>query len=222
MTDRLARFAPFTGVGFALVFAIAEAIATIYPAPGSASAGKAVIRFYQRHGTAMHVKDILLSLAFILLLGFVGTLRSYLRRAAPVEGLIAIMPAVAAVLLAGTTTAEGIEYALANAASQLSPGAAQTLNVLHADLVLTKAAALCALGLISGLAILRAGLLPRWLGWLPLVMALLAFTPALPVALLLLVVWTLATAGWMWAAQGREMNPRPLSELSAPAAYAER
>jgi hypothetical protein len=196
----------------------AAVIGSFNTPPNSSAGGRSVLVFYERHGAAIHAKNILVTFAFLFLLFFVGVLRAHLRRVPAVEGLIALMPAVAAVLLAGTTTVEGIEFVLAGAPDQLSPAAAQTLNILHTDLLLTKAAALFALGILSGLAILVSRLLPRWLGWLAIAFGVAAFTPLQFEAFLALVVWSLGGSALIWTARGDSPRPSVAAELSVPVA----
>ena len=63
-------------------------------------------------------------------------------------------------------------FALSDSPTHLSPGAAQALNVLSNDMVLTNAAGFCAFGIASGVAILRSADLPKWLGWLAILIGI--------------------------------------------------
>jgi hypothetical protein len=141
MLDRWSRWAPFTGIVFAVLFVAGAVIAAINNTPASDASGRNVITFYESHSSALRVAPILLTVACIFLLFFVGLLRTYLRRAPNAEGLAALMPVAAAVLLVGETVGGGVEYALADVPSRLDPAAAQALNVLGTDLVLTQASA---------------------------------------------------------------------------------
>ena len=95
----------------------------------------------------------------------------------------------AAVLVAGQTVSSGLLFALSDAPTRLSPGAAQALNLLNNKMVLTSSAGFCVFGFASGLAILRGAPLPKWLGWVAILIGVLVVTPAEFVAVLLLAVW---------------------------------
>ena len=82
-----------------------------------------------------------------------------------------------------------MNYALADVPRDLDPAAAQALNVLANDLVLTNAAGLFLFGMSAGLAILRGVRMPKWLGWVAIAIAILVVTPAEALAFLALAVW---------------------------------
>lgn len=209
LLDRWSPWAPFTGVVFAVLFVASSVIAAITNSPSSDASGASVISFYQSHGTAMRIDAILFAFALIFLLFFTGSLRAYLRRAPHVDGLASLMPVAAAVLLVGETVVDGIGYALADVPNHLNPAAAQALNVLNNDLIITKTAGLCALGISSGLAILRARLLPRWLGWLAIAMGIIVLTPAELLAFIALIVWAVVASILIWT-RSRKPTQEPL------------
>jgi hypothetical protein len=198
MPNRWSRLAPLTGIAFALLFTVALVIAATNNTPTSDASGTTVIAFYETHGSALRAGAIIMAFAFLFLLFFSGSVRSYRRSAPTAEGPAALIPVSAAVLVAGGTTNFGFEYALGDVPGHLSPAAAQALNVLSDDLYLTQAAGLCALGMVAGLAILRSALLSRWLGWLALVMGIVVLTPADLVAFIALPVWVAATSISIW------------------------
>jgi hypothetical protein len=209
MLDRWSPRAPFTGVVFAVLFVVSSVIAAINNSPASDASGASVITFYQNHGSAPRVSSILSAFAFILLLFFTGSLRAYLRRAPSTDALAALMPVAAVVLLVGDTVGGGITYALADVPNHLNPAAAQALNVLANDQIITPAAGLCAFGIISGLALLRARLLPRWLGWLAIAMGVIVLTPVDLLAFIALVVWAVVTSILIWT-RSRKATQEPL------------
>ena len=72
-----------------------------------------------------------------------------------------------------------------------SPTVIQTLNALGADMFFTVAVGTGAFLLGSGIATLKTGVLPRWLGWAAVVIGVIALTPAGFFGFLALGVWTL-------------------------------
>jgi hypothetical protein len=187
-THRLVRLAPLTGVVFAALAVVA--FASSQAPPGSKASGASVIAFYKAHSAGQQRSDYLWFLAFTFLLLFAGCLRSYLRRTPAAEALGALALAGAAVLTAGATVYFGFDYALAVVPRNLDPAAAQTLNVLALNLSFPFAAGGCVFGIASGLAILRGALLPKWLGWVAIAVAIVMASPAALIGLVLLIVWT--------------------------------
>ena len=97
--------------------------------------------------------------------------------------------ASAAVLVAGQTAGSGLIFALSDAPTRLSPAAAQALNLLSNDMVLTSSAGFSVFGIASGLAILRGASLPKWLGWVAILTGIVVVTPAEFVAVIVLAIW---------------------------------
>ena len=188
MLSRWSRWTPLTGVVFVVLVALGGPILA-GSTPGSKATGAQVISFFEAHRSRERASAVLLTLAFVVFLFFAGSVRSYLRRTPVVEGLAAVLLAGAAVLVAGQTIGSGLIFALSAAPARLSPGAAQALNLLSNNMVLTSSAGFCVFGLAGGLAILRGGLLPRWLGWVAILIGVVVVTPAEFVAVLLLAAW---------------------------------
>ncbi len=154
-----------------------------------------VIAFYTAHRTRERAGAIVLALAFLAFLLLAGTLRSRWRRFERSEPLAGFMLVAAVVAVVGQTITAGVTYAIAQAPDRLTPAAAQTLNLLENDLVLTSAIGLLAFGISAGLAILRGVELPPRLGWLAIASGILfVIPPAEVLGLLLLLVWVIAVS----------------------------
>ena len=138
LSNRWGRWAPLTGVVFVVLVVLGGPIAG-GNSPGSKATGAHVIAFFDAHRSRERASAVLLTLAFIVFMFFAGSLRSYLRRTKAVEGLAAVVLAAAAVLVAGQTAGSGVIFALSDAPTHLSPAAAQALNLLSNDMVLTSA-----------------------------------------------------------------------------------
>jgi len=213
MFDRFARWTPLTGVLFvALVVAGGPMLAGSTPGTGASSA--TVAGFYSAHQTRERAAAIVLAFSFVAFLGFAATLRSRLRRGRGVEGLAALLLAAATVLVVGQSVSEGITYTLTEAPGRLSPAAAQALNLLANDLVLTSAIGFFTFGLTAGIAILRASDLPSWLGaWAVVIAVIFVIPPVEFVGFLLLLVWVLALSVVLIRRDGADVVPAaaPLS-----------
>ncbi len=206
MSERLSRLAPLTGVIFAALSAISIAITP--NSPNSHASGQTVIAFYQAHHRIERISTIVSVFALAFLMFFAASLRSHLRRTQAVEGLAALVLPAAALLTVGLTTSAGFAYALADAPGHLATATAQTLNLLDEDVFFAMVAGVGLFGIASGLAILRAASLPRWLGWVAIAIGLVAFTPAFGIALLALSLWVLAASVLIYT---RTRQPQPAS-----------
>jgi hypothetical protein len=121
-----------------------------------------VIAFYTAHKTGQQASASLSAAGVVVALYFFGTLRTYLRRAAVADDLLAL--AFAGMVL------------LAAIPNRLTPDAAQALNVLGKDNLSTGfyMAGLATMMLFTGIAMLRTRLLPAWLGWVSIALGVLS------------------------------------------------
>ena len=133
MANRLSRLAPLTGALFS-VLGLAAFLSSHTP-PGVSASGSSVIVFYKAHSSGQQSSDLLWAFAWIFLLFFAGSLRSYMRRTPETEGLSALLLAGAAVMAAGGATYFGFDYTLAVSSDHLQPAAAQALNLLALKLI---------------------------------------------------------------------------------------
>lgn len=208
--NRLSRFAPLTGVVFALLgfagFAISKANLL-----SSTASGSQVIAFYGAHHFGQAFSDVLLTVGFAMFLLFAGSLRDRLRQGDDREPLGAVALVAAGVMAAGVLAFFSVDFALASASGQLSPDAAQALNALAFRLVLPACAGTLVFGIAAGLAVIRSAIVPRWLGAIAIVIGLVGVSPLLTVALMALYVWTLVVAVIL------VLRPVSLSDSSARA-----
>jgi hypothetical protein len=211
MLTHLSRWAPLTGVAAVLLGVAGAVIQVLANPPGSDASGAQVIAFYEAHRAGEQVASILLTFAFIFLVFFAGSLRAHLRDAPGVEALSALLLAGAAIELVGQSIGGGLNYALADVPSHLDPAAAQALNVLANDLVLTNAAGLFLFGMSAGLAILRGVRMPKWLGWVAIAIAIVVVTPAEALAFVALAVWIVVVSLLTFARGSTRAADRPAS-----------
>jgi hypothetical protein len=201
MSDRLGRLAPLTGVLFAVLAVVAVFVNSSETPEASATAVK-VVAYYAKHRSEIETSDILFAFAFLVLLLFGGALRSYLRRSA--EGLGALVLAGAILMAGGALAGTGVEYGLAHNLYDLSPEMAKTLNFASTEMFLPVLAGGFVFGICSGLAILRGAPLPKWLGWVAIVIGIATLIPpaSFP-ALLAFVIWSVVVAILMYLRGGQ-------------------
>lgn len=202
MSDRWSRLAPLTGVLFGLIVIVAVITGGGETPKPSDSAAKVVV-YYAKHRSEIETSGIMFALAFLVLVLFAGSLRSYLRSTGGADGLGTLVLAGAVLMAAGALGATGLEYGLAHNLNYFTPETARTLNFISQELFLPVLAGGFVFGVCSGLAILKGAALPRWLGWVAVVIGIVTLVPPVSfVALLAFVIWSVVVAVMMYQRGG--------------------
>jgi hypothetical protein len=209
MSDRLSRFAPLTGVLFAVLAVVA--IVTGGESPGTDEPPAKIVAYYVTHRSEVKTSALLFALAFLILVLFAASLRSYLRRTPAAEGLSALVLAGAVLIAAGALISSGVEFGLANEIHHLGPEAVQTLNFITEEVAfLPVVGGAFLLAFASGLAILRGARLPKWLGWVAIVLGIAALVPpaAFP-SLLGFAIWSAIVSILIYRRTGPDVSALP-------------
>jgi hypothetical protein len=116
---------------------------------------------------------------------------------------------------AGFAILATVHVALANAGESVTTlGTTQTLNVLDNNDFIPAAAGLAVLVFAAGAAAVRHGGLPKWLGWLGIVIGVVAFTPAGFVAFLAAGIWILIVSVLLTQARQRSERGAGVSTVA--------
>ena len=83
----------------------------------------------------------------------------------------------AAIMAVGLAIDVTILFAIAEAADDLEPASVQTLQALWDNDFMPIAVGMVVFILSAGIAIVRYGALPKWLGWVAIVLAVVGMTP---------------------------------------------
>lgn len=184
----LERLAPLTGVLFTLLmlawfFLVGET-------PDTSDTVGDVVRFWDDHSSRGIAGAICGAIGGAALLWFGGSLRAALRRG---EGGVGRLSAVAfagiIVMAVGLLLFAALEFTLADTVGDVPPGITQTLSVMDSDMFFPLAIGVLTMLLASALVILRTGVLPTWLGWIALALAVLSVTPIGWIAFFGAVLW---------------------------------
>ncbi|TMK98865.1 MAG: hypothetical protein E6G34_04965 [Actinobacteria bacterium] len=175
--SRWERLAPLTGVISVAIIVAVFAIGGNTP-EGDDGAAK-VEAFYIKHHDKHATLAFILAIAVPFLLFFVSSLRRDLRRAGG-SGQLANAAFAGGILAAvGFTILAAVHLALAESAAHARTIATtQTLNVLDGNDFIPAAAGVGLLVLAASASAIRHGGLPKWLGWVGIVIGIAAFTPA--------------------------------------------
>jgi hypothetical protein len=201
------RLAPLTGVVFV---AIAVAVFAIGGStPGDHDTAEQVQAFYGQHHDKHMILAFSLAISIPFLLFFVSSLRYELRRAGGTGQLANAAFAGGVLAAVGFGILSFVHYALADAADSANTiGTTQVLNVLDNNDYLPVAAGLGVLVFGAGLSTLRHGGLPRWLGWVGVVVGVVIFTPAGFFGFLASGIW-IALAGILLTQARQSAAPAP-------------
>ena len=176
---RISRwFPPFTGV----LFVVAVVLITILIGQGqnaSTKTAQEVVQHYKDHSTKESIGSILIVYASMLMLFFGGWLRRILRDAEGPGGILSTVAFGGAVAFsAGAAVAGSIHLALPDLADDINPVALQAINGIDYDMFFFFPVGLGTLVLATGISVVRHGALPKWFGWVSIVLGVLFFTPA--------------------------------------------
>ncbi|MBA2342627.1 MAG: hypothetical protein H0V85_04095 [Thermoleophilaceae bacterium] len=170
--------AALTGLAF-LVLAIVAFVVGGEPPDPTSDKPQEVIDFYVDNEGRQVVSAILAGIAATLLVFFGGVIRKVLRDGEGPGG--GILPAVAfagtIIIATGLAIDATITIALIEAVEEVDPVAVQTLSVLYNNDFVPFAVGSQIFLIAAGLSIVRHGALPKWLGWIAIVLAVLAVTP---------------------------------------------
>jgi hypothetical protein len=207
MSDRLSRLAtPLVTVLF-VGFTLAWIAIGSSNTPDSNWSGTRVIAFYVAHHHDQSISDVLGAVGFMFFVFLAALLRGYLRRAERAEAAATTMLVGAALLTAGVAITVGFDFALSDVPGRLAPAAAQALNVASNDIWFLIPIGATTFGISAGVAILRGAPLPKWLGWVAIVIGVATFTPALFFALFALLLWVLIVSFLVYRRSGSAIEP---------------
>jgi hypothetical protein len=182
------RIAALTGVAFVVLVVIGGSIAG--DPPNADSPVQEVVDHYANNKSSIEVGSLIGGVGFVLLVFFGAYLRTVL---SPAEGrggiLSALTLAGAAVIAVGFAIDLTIGIALAEAVDDIEPAAVQALQALWDNDFVPIAIGMLVFLIATGLSVVRHGALPKWLGWVALVLAVIGVTPIGFVAFIGLGIW---------------------------------
>jgi len=209
--SRWERLAPLSGVLSVAIIVAVFAIGGSTPEEHDSAAK--VQAFYSKHHDKHAALAFILAIAIPFLLFFVSSLRNDLRSAGGTAQLANAAFAGGVLAAGGFALLSAVHLALAEAASSANTiGATQTLNVLDNSDFIPAASGVGLLVLAAGASVVRHGGLPRWLGWIGVVIGIAAFTPAGFFAFLAGGLWILIASILLTLAR---RAPRPASPSPA-------
>jgi hypothetical protein len=201
MARRLERLAPLTGVVFLIVVLVAFIVGGETPDNDDSTAE--IVSYWRDNDTRQLVGGWILGVAALLLAWFGGSLRRTISRAEGGDGRLA------AISFAGTVMASvgmllfgSLTFAAATLADEVPPEVIHTISVLNNTLFFPLSGGAALMLLAAGLALVYTGALPRWLGWVAIVIGVLILTPLGFFALLAWLLWVAVASILLFARGG--------------------
>lgn len=173
MTSRLA---PLSGA-LAVVLIVAS-FAAAGTAPKQDASTADVVSFYTEHDTGQLVSASVLSLGALFFLGFLGVLSHTLRSNSRRDPAWFLCFGGGIVFVVGLTVFAGLTIALGDIAGDIDPSALQALHVLNQEMFFTVTIGAAGFLFGAGAAVLQGAPLPRWLGWVAIVIGVVAAVPS--------------------------------------------
>ncbi|MGH2976076.1 MAG: hypothetical protein ACRDLL_14595 [Solirubrobacterales bacterium] len=184
------RVAPLSGIVFVVLLIIGFFVVS-GNTPDLEDSGASVVTYYADHQSREIAAAIIVAAASVFLAIFTASLRERLRSAGAGNELwatVALIGGGAAV--AGFLVAVGIHVALIDGGDKHIPADAMVaINAIDNDNFFSFSLPLGIMLLGAAGATLTTGALPRWLGWVGLIIAILFFTPIGFLAFALSGVW---------------------------------
>ena len=206
-------WAPLTGVAFLVVLIVSFLVGG--EPPDASEPAQEIVDHYVDNKDSVQIGAGLSTLAALLLVFFAGVLRRVLRAAEGVGGTLSAVAFAGAVIMAtGAAIDASIGYALADRADDIEPAGVQALQALWENDFFPVALGSSVLLLGAGLSIVRHGALPRWLGWVAIVLGVIGMTPIGFVGFLGGALWVLVVSVLLTL----KMRAEPPPAAPAPAA----
>ncbi len=196
MNEREQRWLAVAGLVFVLVVVVA--VVSTPNLDSTASAAK-VVASATNHKSTWRFSGLVTLVAVFEGIFFFWYLREYVATVAANRRLATIGFAGAILFATSGLVSAGIKFSIADGVGHLDPNSMQVLNVLQNDLSFALGGIGVALLLVgTGVATIRRGPLPAWLGWVGVVLGVLgavAGPPAAGLWILIASIVILARAG---------------------------
>jgi hypothetical protein len=173
---------PLTGVAFVVLAIVAFAVGG--EPPEAKEGAQKIVDHYVDNKDSVQIGALGATLAGALLIFFFGYLRKVLRAAEGPNGMLSLVAFVGAAIVAtGIAIDSTISFALAEAAEDIDPVAAQALEALWDNDFLPLALGSTVMLFAAGISIVRHAALPKWLGWVAILLGVISVTPIVSVML---------------------------------------
>lgn len=176
MSHRLLKWVPLTGVAFVALVIIGFVV--IGSAPDASDPPDEIVQYYTDEKTRIYAGTVLLVAGTVLFIWFASYLKGVLERGDGDSGILSRAAFVGPVVFAvGGAFDSTLMIAMSEAVDAVEPAQIQTLQALWDNDFVPMVLGISLFMLSAGLSIVLHRTLPVWLGWLALLIGVLALTP---------------------------------------------
>jgi hypothetical protein len=187
------KLVPLSGI--VAVAAIFASFIIVGETPDTDAPVNEVVSFYTKHDSDAQFAGAILALGALMFLIFSATVAGVLRKAQGGTGGSSAIAYGGGILFAtGAAIFAGLTFALGDVGADIDPAAVQGIHVLNEDLFFPIAVGCEAFLIGAAAGILKTGALPKWLGWLAIVGAVVGLTPVGFFSLAVLGIFTLVSS----------------------------
>jgi hypothetical protein len=198
------RWAALTGVGFILIL-IASFIIMGDEPPEAKDGGQAVIDHYSENKDSIEIGALAGAIAAIFLVWFFAYVSRLVSNALGGSSMVPTVAIVGAAIVAvGAAIDNTLLFALAEAADDLDPSAAQAIQAIWDNDFIPFLVGTSLAMLATGIGVLKSSILPKWLGWIAVAIGIVAATPAGFVGAIAAALWILVSSILLAISAGRE------------------
>jgi len=205
------RVTPLAGVLSVVLLVVAVFVIESGDVPDDKATGAELATYLADNLGTLAIGTVLWGLGTIALIWFLDGLRA---RIAPASGQLARLAygfgfAAALFLLASVVPEVAGALASDNLERNLEGGAAEALTSLGDGFFIAAELMLAGFFFTVGLAALRARALPAWLGWISLVLAVVALIPPIGWAVVVFAfpLWLLLVSALLWRSAAADLHP---------------
>ena len=182
--------APLTGVLFVALVIVGFIVGG--EPPSADDPAQEIVDFYVDNKDSVMIGAGLIGIAATLFVFFGGYLRKVLRAAEGEGGVLsAVSFAGVIIFAAGVAIDATLSFGMAESAEDIDPVGVQTIQAIWDNDFVPFAVGLQVFLLSTGISVVRHGALPQWLGWIAIVLGVIAATPIGFAAFMGSAVWVL-------------------------------
>jgi hypothetical protein len=206
MNTSAARWLPLTGIVF--VGLIVAGILTGGDTPSVSDSPEEIAAFYTDNKDRLRIGVQIFGIGLVVAVFFASYLRSVLDRGDGENGLLSRVAFAGIILFAiGGAIDATLLIAMIEIVDDVDPTQIQTLQGVWDNDYIPLAVGLSLFNLASGLSIVMHRSLPVWLGWLAIVIGIVAVSPVGFFAFLATGVWILIVRVMLLITEGRASTP---------------
>lgn len=201
---RLERWSPLSGIGFAILFVLGGVF--YQGVPSIDASDEAIVAYYTDSDNQLKLQasSLVLTLAAVLFIWFVGVLAGRLRSAEGGPGwlsrIVVVSGAASVAVMVVGFLVQGMVIDIGDdtKAFTVDPDTTRLLTDATYTFIFETALPLAApLVLAASAGFLRTGLLPRWLGWAGVVVGILCVVGFLGLPMGLFLIWIVVLAVYL-------------------------